>query len=176
MASNLSLQDLVEAIMNAIAEAQNKIEEQTMENIAEWFDDEGRPKMVHFKIPVMGPHAEALKAEGKEPEREILVPLITLMQNNPIKIKRLLTKFDISLGGVDMHQEQDEQQQSKYAKKYKDDTTAPKKRKILSTDLFSGANGKGSGTTQTASMEIEFESGEPTEAYLKMQNELLKLI
>ncbi len=172
MASNLSLQDLVEAIMNAIADAQNQIEQQTMENISEWFDEDGRPKMVHFKIPAMGPKADALRAEGKVAEREVLVPLLTLMQNNPIKIKRLLTKFDIALGGVDIHHTPGGDKATE-----SDGNAKPaKKRKILSTDLFSGGGGKEGKRNQTASMEIEFESGEPTEAYLKIQNELLKLI
>lgn len=163
--ANLSLQNLVEAIMNSIADAQDQIERQTLDNINEWFDEEGRPKMISFKVPAFGPEADQLRAKGEVAEREIHVPLLTLMQNNPIKIKRLISKFEITLGGVEI-QEQEGKHPGIASQ------TTQRIRKILSTDLFTGDAKRRS---KTASMEIEFESGEPTEAYLKLQNELLKL-
>jgi len=154
----LTLQTLVEAIMGSISEAQDQIERQTLQNIYEWFDEDGRPKMISFRVPAFGPEADKKRANGESPERELHVPLITLTQNNPIKIKKLTSKFDISLNGVESLEEQE--------------NADGKLKKILSTDLFSRAGKKGE---RTASMEIEFEAGEATEAYLKLQNELLKL-
>ncbi|UAA39176.1 DUF2589 domain-containing protein [Paraneptunicella aestuarii] len=165
--ANLSLQNLVEAIMNSIADAQDQIERQTLDNIYEWFDENGRPKMVSFRVPAFGPDADQKRARGEIAEREINVPMLTLMQNNPIKIKRLVSKFEIALGGVEL-QEQD----VSGANTGLGAQAGQRIKKILSTDLFTGDSKRRS---RTASMEIEFESGEPTEAYLKLQNELLKL-
>lgn len=165
--SNLSLQNLVEAIMSSLAEAQDQVERQTLDNINQWLDDDGRPKMITMKVPSLHPDDVAKREEGVVVDRDIEVPLLTLIQNNPIKIKRLLAKFDISLGGVDIQ----EDDSNKGDKPLFGSETTKKVRKILSTDLFSGGNAK----KREASMQIEFESGEPTEAYLKIQNELLKL-
>ncbi|MBD1557266.1 DUF2589 domain-containing protein [Vibrio sp. S9_S30] len=160
--STLTLQNLVEAIMGSISEAQDQIERQTLENINEWFDEDGRPKMISFRVPAFGPEADKKRARGQLAEREIHVPLITLTQNNPIKIKKLISKFDISLNGVDgvdTATKNNKQPESRL-------------KQVLSTDLFSGRSEKGD---RKATMEIEFEAGEATEAYLKLQNELLKL-
>ncbi|WP_462164909.1 DUF2589 domain-containing protein [Pseudoalteromonas xiamenensis] len=88
----LTLQTLVEAIMGSISEAQDQIERQTLQNIYEWFDEDGRPKMISFRVPAFGPEADKKRANGETPERELHVPLITLTQNNPIKIKKLTSK------------------------------------------------------------------------------------
>lgn len=168
--SNLSLKNLVEAIMNSIADAQDQIERQTMDEITEWFDENGRPKMVKFKVPSLHPNDIEKREKGELIEREIEVPLLTLMQKNPIKIKRLIAKFDISLGGVEMKEEDPENSK----KTLFGSKSGMKKRSVLSTDLFTG-KGKLEQKANQASMEIEFESGEPTEAYLKLQNDLLKL-
>lgn len=166
--SNLSLKNLVEAIMNSIADAQDQIERQTLEEITEWFDEDGRPKMVKFKVPSLHPNDIEKRATGEIIYRDMEVPLLTLMQKNPIKIKRLLAKFDIALGGVELN----EDDKGKEKRSFFGPKTDKKTRKILSTDLFTGKN---KGNLSQASMEIEFESGEPTEAFLKLQNDLLKL-
>ncbi|EAQ64041.1 hypothetical protein MED121_20766 [Marinomonas sp. MED121] len=168
--SNLSLQNLVEAIMNSIADAQDQIEKQTLDNINEWFDEDGRPKMVSFKVPSLHPDDIEKQHQGEPVEREVNIPLLTLMQKNPIKIKRLLAKFEITLGSVQVV----EDEEVKGKRKMIGSETTKKIRKVLSTDLFT-ANGKDSARSRQASMEIEFESSEPTEAFLKLQNDLLKL-
>lgn len=168
---NLTLQNLVEAIMNSISDAQDQIERQTMDNINDWFDSEGRPKTTKFRVPSLHPeHIEQYQRTGVMVERDIDIPLLTLMQLNPIKIKRLVTKFDISLGSVEVK----EDDVSHEGKELIGTGTVKKIRKILSTDLFTGGQKEGPSSRQ-ASMEIEFESSEPTEAFLKLQNELLKL-
>lgn len=171
--SNLSLQNLVEAIMNSIADAQDQIERQTLDDINEWFDDEGRPKMVTFNVPSLHPDDIEKREKGELIEREVNVPILTLMQKNPIKIKRLLAKFDIALGSVDVKEGVEEDGK----KPLIGSGTTKRIRKVLSTDLFTGGKGKSKDApaTRQASMEIEFESGEPTEAFLKLQNDLLKL-
>lgn len=168
---NLTLRNLVEAIMNSIADAQDQIERQTLDNIHEWFDEEGRPKMVTFKVPSLHPGAIEESEKGHLVERDIKVPLLTLMQNNPIKIKRLVSKFEVALGGV----EEVKEESIKGKTPLMGSGETSRTRKILSTDLFSG-NGAFRKKSRHAEIEIEFESGEPTEAYLKIQNELLKLI
>ncbi len=169
-APSLSLQNLVEAIMNSIADAQDQIEKQTLDNINEWFDEEGRPKMVTFKVPSLHPDDIEKREQGELVEREVNIPLLTLMQKNPIKIKRLLAKFEITLGSVQVVEEEE----VKGKRKMIGSETTRKIRKVLSTDLFT-ANGKDTTRSRQASMEIEFESSEPTEAFLKLQNDLLKL-
>ncbi len=168
-ATGLTLQNLVEAIMNSIADAQDQIERQTLDNINEWFDEGGRPKSVVFKLPSLHPDDIEKSKSGELVERDVEVPILTLMQKNPIKIKKLTTKFDIALGSVEVKEESIGSKKSLIGT-----DTAKKIRKILSTDLFAGSKKDGSAPRQ-ASMEIEFESSEPTEAFLKLQNELLKL-
>ena len=166
---NLTLQNLVEAIMSSIAEAQTQIERQTLDNINEWFEEDGRPKYTTFKLPSLQPnYVEQGQKNETLIEREVNIPLLTLMQLNPIKIKKLNAKFEISLGSVDM-QEEEGKPPSLINK-----STTKRIKKILSTDLFTG-NSKDINKPRQASMEIEFGSSEPTEAYLKLQNELLKL-
>ena len=165
--SSITLPNLVEAFMNAIADAQDKIEQQTMDNINEWFDADGRPKMVTFRVPELSPDAHERREQGEETEHVLKVPLLTLMQNNPITIKRLVTKFEISLGGVVIERDDEEEEKPTLM-----GVATRRLQKVLSVDLFTGDERKG----RKASMEIEFEQGEPTEAYLKLQNELLKLI
>ncbi|KJZ08678.1 hypothetical protein TW85_23225 [Marinomonas sp. S3726] len=80
--SNLTLQNLVEAIMNSIADAQDQIEQQTLDNINEWFDEEGRPKMVSFKVPSLHPDDVEKRAQGEAAEREVNIPLLTLMHTH----------------------------------------------------------------------------------------------
>jgi len=167
---NLTLQNLVEAIMNSIAEAQNQIERQTLDNIHEWFDEDGRPKYAKFKLPSINPNYVEQQEPGKLIEREVDIPLLTLMQLNPIKIKKLNAKFDISLGSVDVQEEEMNPNSPSLINR----STTKRIKKILSTDLFTGSS-KDTNKPRQASMEIEFGSSEPTEAYLKLQNELLKL-
>lgn len=164
----LTLQNIVEAIMNSIADAQEQIERQTVDNINEWFDIDGRPKTRTFKVPSLHPnHIEQYQQSGELIERDIKIPLLTLMQMNPIKIKKLVTKFDVSLGGVDIIEEGESENSRSLLR-----TGGIKKiKKILSTELFTGSGKK----SRQASMEIEFESSEPTEAYSRLQHELLKL-
>jgi hypothetical protein len=162
---NLTLNTLVESIMGSLSDAQDQIERQTIEDLGEWFDEDGRPVMVNFKVPTPYPNQTGQPDPGVINERELSVPLLTLMQRNPIKIKKLIAKFEISLSGV---QSNDEAVND-------DSNPETRKRKILSADLFTGG-GKAKQNRTNASIEIEFESGEPTEAYLKLQNELLKLI
>ena len=168
---SLTLQNLVEAIMNSIAEAQNQLERQTMDNINDWFDSDGRPRTTKFRVPSLHPEdIDQYRVGGALVEREIEIPLLTLMQLNPIKIKRLVTKFDIALGSVEVKEDDIVND----GKELIGTGTIKRIRKILSTDLFTGSQKEGSSSRQ-ASMEIEFESSEPTEAFLKLQNELLKL-
>jgi hypothetical protein len=168
---SLTLQNLVEAIMNSIADAQDQLERQTMNNLNDWFDADGRPKTITFRVPSLHPnHIEQRQAGGESVERNIEIPLLTLMQMNPIKIKKLITKFDIALGSVEVTEDETDSD----AKPLIGTGTVKRIKKILSTDLFTG-NTKGASAPRQASMEIEFESSEPTEAFLKLQNELLKL-
>ncbi|ROS05225.1 uncharacterized protein DUF2589 [Sinobacterium caligoides] len=181
----ISLHDLVESIMNAVTDTQDKIERQTMDNIQEWFDEDGRPKMVKFKIPSLHPEDIAKRAEGEIVDRELEMPLLTLMQNNPIKIKKLISKFQVDLSGIETVDTRESQatMSEEGSGLYADRGDKPpmgsgdikRKRKILSADVL-GASLFSKQGRQQASIEIEFESGEPTEGYLRLQNELLRLI
>jgi hypothetical protein len=91
----ISLKDLVQAIAGAVTQAQHEIEVGQLANLQMFFDQDGRPDMLHLKVP-------ALRSQASHgDEDEYVVPKLTLIQNSPLHIKKVDVDFDVELGDMD---------------------------------------------------------------------------
>ncbi len=173
----MTLQDLVEAILSSVATAQNEIEKQNIQNISSYFDKDGNPEIVRIKIPTQHEalHQGSVDHDGDGPGyEEVEIPLFTLLQINPIKIKEMSVEFDISLNTVEKIEALSDDKTDDVGNNLLQTSTSEeikKKRnqKIMSTDLF------GDRKNRNAKVNITFESGEPPEGYLKLNSHLMKL-
>jgi hypothetical protein len=59
MAGQVSLNSLIEALANAVIEAQDHIEQHQMSNIRRYFEPDNRPISIFVKTPSTHPDAEA---------------------------------------------------------------------------------------------------------------------
>jgi hypothetical protein len=92
MASNIPLDDLIEALAGAVIDAQVSIERRQLLNLRRYFDEDWRPKTLQVRVPSMRPDAE--------PGEDDLyrAPLLPLMPPNPLRIKDVEITFDADLG------------------------------------------------------------------------------
>lgn len=94
MPKPISLKDLVQAIAGAVTQAQHEIEVGQVANLTSFLKD-GRPDMMHLKLPALRSHA----AHGEEDE--YVIPTLTLIQNSPLRIKKVDVDFDVEIGDMD---------------------------------------------------------------------------
>lgn len=92
MASNIPLNDLIEALAGAVIEAQDNIEQHQISNLLGYFDSQNRPKSLVVRLPSTNPQAE----EGSEDYYR--APLLPLVSTNLLKIKDVEITFDVDLG------------------------------------------------------------------------------
>ena len=160
MARQVSLNDLIEALANAVIEAQDRIEQHQISNIRRYFDSDNRPVSVHLRIPSLDPKAE----EGAETHYR--VPLLALVSNNPLKIKDVEISFDADISEFS---ELEKEEEPKDTKEWQGKSDG----KAVKVDMGSGLLGKGK---KTAHVVMRVEGGEPTEGMARLIHELLKLI
>ena len=55
MASNIPLNDLIEALAGAVIEAQDNIEQHQISNLLGYFDSQNRPKSLVVRMPSIHP-------------------------------------------------------------------------------------------------------------------------
>lgn len=91
----MTLQDLVESIMTSVAKAQDEIEKQNLQHFSNYFDSEGKPQMVTVRLPKHD------ASDHDSEQEELKVPVLSLMQINPVKIKEMTVDFQISLNAVE---------------------------------------------------------------------------
>jgi Protein of unknown function (DUF2589) len=91
VAGPVSLHDLIEAIANAVIEAQDRIERHQISNVSRFFDQDDRPVSVALRLP--NPSLQA--AEGEDVV--LRVPLLALVHSNLLKIKDVEVSFDVDL-------------------------------------------------------------------------------
>lgn len=92
MASNIPLNDLIEALAGAVIEAQDSVEQHQLKNLTRYFDRDKRPKSLVMRVPSIRPDA----GEG---EYDLYrAPLLPLMSMNVLKIKDVEISFDADLG------------------------------------------------------------------------------
>ena len=91
MASQLSLNELIEALAGAIIQAQDRIERHQISNLASYFDADGRPRSLNIRLPSLNPQAE------RGDEETYRAPLLALVSTNLLKIKDVELTFDVDL-------------------------------------------------------------------------------
>lgn len=176
----MQLNDLVEAIMSSVSTAQEEIEKQNIQNLSQYFDKEGNPEVVKVRVPSPSSQLHAVgedQSQQTESYQEINIPLLTLLQINPIKIKEMSVDFEISLTAVNALEaaaKEGEGSNNLLQTSTSKSIKQARKKKFMSTDLF-GGNIFGKGKNRNAKVKITFESGEPPEGYMKLNSHLLKL-
>lgn len=94
MATQTSLNDLIEALAGAVIDAQDRIEQHQVAQLANYFDEDNRPKSVVIRMPSMHPAAD----EGHEDLYR--APLLPLVSMHLLRIKDVEIRFDADLGSL----------------------------------------------------------------------------
>jgi hypothetical protein len=160
MATQVSLNDLIESIANAVIEAQDRIEQHQITNIKRYFDSDNRPVSVHLRMPSLDPDA------GDDDEQRLRVPLLALVSSNQLKIKEVEISFDAEFGEFEDGQAQEN---PRTAKEWSDGGIS----KALKVDMRSGLLKR---DKKTAHVVLKVEGGEPTEGMARLIHELNKFI
>ncbi|WP_058834456.1 DUF2589 domain-containing protein [Luteimonas abyssi] len=100
MATNTTLNSLIEALAGAVIEAQDKIEQHQTAHLADFFDEDNRPKSVVIRLPSLHPDA----TPGDEDLYR--APLLPLVSTNVLRIKDVEITFDADLGGLTTHEDE----------------------------------------------------------------------
>jgi hypothetical protein len=94
LATNITLDDLVEAIANAVVRAQDQVERHQTSLLRAYFDGDGRPLSVKLRV-------QSLRDDSDEFGEEILVaPLIALVGRTTLSIKELEISTKVTLGDL----------------------------------------------------------------------------
>lgn len=142
---------LLQAMHNAVLKAQEVTEEQHIQQLAKYFDEEGKPIIQEIQVPTLDP--------DDDPENMVTlkVPLMSLIPPSSIKIKELKLNFQVGLGKIKLGTG--------------DDTENP------SLNIDMGGSGGMFGKKQaTADIEITFEAGDPAESFLRINDYLVKSV
>lgn len=142
-----NLDDLLQAIHDAVLEAQIISEKQHINQLQKYFNEDGTAQMLSIKVPSMRPESAAGETET------LNVPLITLVPPSAIKIKRMKVDFKVVLGAMQ------------------------KKASGSSLQIDMGGSGGLFGKKQsTANIEIIFAGSDPPESFLRINDHLVKSI
>ncbi len=90
--TQISLNDMIEALAGAVIDAQDRIEQHQMANLGAFFDEDNRPKSVLIRLPSQHPEA------GEDDEDLYRAPLLPLVSSNVLRIKDVEITFDAQLG------------------------------------------------------------------------------
>lgn len=94
MASDISLSDLVDAIANAVIEAQDRVEHHQVALLQNYLDDNNRPLTLTLRVPSMRDFA------GEFAEDELEAPLLALVGMSRLAIKELEISTKVGIGGL----------------------------------------------------------------------------
>jgi Protein of unknown function (DUF2589) len=91
MASQISLQELIEGLASAVIEAQDRIEWHQVSNLRRYFDKDLRPESILVRLPSLNPQAE------ERAEEDYRAPILGLVSTSLLKIKEVEITFDADL-------------------------------------------------------------------------------
>ncbi len=159
MASNIPLNDLIEALAGAVIEAQDHIERHQISNLLGYFDSNNRPRSLVVRLPSIHPQAE----EGSEDFYR--APLLPLVSTNLLKIKDVEISFDVDLGQLT------EEPAIQAEKAVTDDERQQEEtpRKNIFVDMAGGALKKKGGSIHVV---LRVEGSEPTDGAARLINHL----
>ena len=161
MAGEVSLNELIEALANAVIEAQDRIEQHQISNLSRYFDEDNRPVSVDVKLPSVDPAADETE------DTNYRIPLLALVSSNPLKIKDVEISFDADISAVGG--QEGKKEGSSDGKEWRGSDSA----KAVQVDMRSGLLKR---DRKTAHVVLRVEGGEPTEGMNRLIHHLLKLI
>ena len=88
----VSLHDLIEALANSVAQAQDQIERFQIANLSRYFDENHRPVRVEVRVPSLRPSARS------GDEDIISVPLLALIGSVRLAIKDVDIAMEVDIG------------------------------------------------------------------------------
>jgi hypothetical protein len=143
-----SLKSLLESIQDAIVGSQELMQQQHIQDLSKFLDDDGNPITHKLKIP------RGTNTDGEPMFVEAEVPLMTLSPPSSLRIKKLKVSFEAILSG--------------HGKECDEDENARIHLHLGGGGLFKrGAK---------VNCEIEFEGTEPPEGWMRINDELIKVI
>ena len=95
----VSLHDLIEALANSVAQAQDQVERFQIANLSRYFDENHRPVRVEVRVPSLRPSARA------GDEDVISVPLLALIGSVRLAIKDVDIAMEVDIGELRSEQE-----------------------------------------------------------------------
>lgn len=193
MASRISLQGLVEALANAVIEAQHRMQQHQINNISRFFYEDNRPITVGIRTPSVHPDAEPAE-DGTYPEDEHTIPLLPLITPNQLTIKEMEVQFEAELGEVTEDQPPKRPRRGlvdrlKSGRKHRDEEPpesaqaedgnhrgdwlqgAPRPVLSVGTEVSTGLR-----RAATAQITLKVESNEPPEGLARLIDRLVKTI
>lgn len=144
--SKSSLNGLLNSIQGAIVGAQEMMQQQHIEELKKFVKEDGTPVTQEMKLPRHGP-------DGTVEWIDIQVPLMVLSPPSSLKIKKLKVNFDAVLSGTAKHEDGDDGKECIHLK--------------LGGMFSRGAK---------VHCEIQFEGAEPPEGWMRINDELVKVI
>ena len=96
MAGPFTFDDLIEALANAVIEAQDRIERYQIDSLKSYLDDDNRPHSLDLRVPSLRLDAEPKDGESFA-EDAISVPLLALVKRSHLTIKDLEVDFEVDL-------------------------------------------------------------------------------
>jgi len=142
-----SLNGLLKSIQGAIVGAQEMMQQQHIDDLKKFVNDDGSPVTQKMLLPRIG-------ADGKQEWAEVEIPLIVLSPPSSLRIKKLKVDFDAVLSGTTQHKDGDEEGKECIHLK-------------LGGMFSRGAK---------VHCEIQFEGTEPPEGWMRINDELVKVI
>lgn len=188
MANQVSFQRLVEAIANAVTDAQHRLSQHKINNIRGFFDDNNRPVSVDIRTPSILPDAQR-DQDGNWPDDIHQIPLITMVNNRQLSIKDLVIDFEANLGGLTSARTEGGGRQRSFAEKLRgearqqrgDDDEQDTNHPWLSSDqpdemTVDPEPDKTDGRGPTARITVRVEAEDPPEGYARLIDRLIKTI
>jgi len=200
MNKSINLDELLRALHNSVLEAQKLTEQQHIRQLHNYFDwpkeeeveksDQklldlidsgiGVARTCTIRVPDLRPRDEngSVKAgEGVEEQSGeyeegtmlVEVPLMSLIPPSAIKIKKMVVDFKVGLRGFE--KTRDEIKSRRFTKGDRKSHKGP-----VMIDLGGISGGIFSKQMTTANVKIEFETGDPSESFLRINDQLIKSI
>ena len=145
------LDQLTKGLYDAVVSAQALSENQHIEALSKYFDDQGNPIYMKMKIP---------GDNGKD--QDINIPMVTLAPQSSIKIKELTMELKVRIGSF-----------GKRESRKGGGIFRSKDAGAIGVDLGCSILPK---KNQYASLKITFEGSDPPEGLVRINNTLLKQI
>jgi hypothetical protein len=162
MATTVTLERLVHAIVTSVIQAQHLVETAQLSNLRAYFDSNDKPITMDIKLPTL---------DGKSEDFDIYqVPVVSLVSHGSLVINEANLKMDVELGGV----QQDYREPGTYPTvaelaRGQDRPVMPK----LLVDPESGGISKKKGGS-VAQVSLKLVSAETTEGLASVLNEAIK--